>query len=102
MRHNFAKLIREQGLHKHFRTVVSGVFAEFHDFGIFHEHLIDALNDDAVRIGEMSFETLVYLVDDTLKRIFLFIRYIRSGTAAGHKGGRFFIQHDCAAEGFRK
>ena len=73
--HDVAELIREQRLYEHFGTVVLGIFSELFNLGVFHEHLVDALDDDTACVGEVSAEAFVHLVDDALKGIFLLVWY---------------------------
>ena len=100
--HDISDSIWEQGLYKHLSAIVPGILSELFYLRVFHEHLIDTLNDDTISISEITAETLIHLVNDALKGILFLGRGFRSHAVAGREHGRFLIKQDSSTEGFRE
>lgn len=94
LRYDITELIWEQGLHKHLCTVVLGVFFELLDLTVLHEHLVDALDDHSVGIGEITAEPFIHLVNDALERVLLLGRRLRSHASGRGEHRRLLIEHD--------
>ena len=65
--YDIAEFIREQRPNKHFCAVILGIFFEFLNIRVFHEHLINTFNDYSVSIRELTLKAFIDLINNVLQ-----------------------------------